>query len=168
MFLIHGTYHLSPKRVAFRNDFCLKCGVPRRAFQIRTFDLLHIFWVPLLPLGFWKRWRCGTCGSDPHANVRTRRSYKIAGIAILLLMGVGFWLAPMEKDLVEVTWAFRIGAPLLAVWAVWNVVKTPVEPSLARRLAEIPANEDAACPVCGFPLANTPNWHCSHCGLRRA
>ena len=28
--------------------------------------------------------------------------------------------------------------------------------------------EPGKCPICGFPLANTPTWHCSHCGLRRA
>lgn len=168
MLVIHGTYHLFPKRVAFRNDFCLKCGAQRRAFQIRTFDILHVFWVPLLPIGFWKRWRCTSCGADPHANVKTRRSYKIAGVAILLLMTLGFWFAPIEKGDEVLFWALRIGAPLLAVWAIWNIRTTPVEPTLTQQLAAVAPAQDATCPLCGFALANTPTWHCPRCGLRRA
>ena len=30
----------------------------------RTFDVLHVFFIPFLPLGFWKRWLCAMCGAE--------------------------------------------------------------------------------------------------------
>ena len=51
MFVIHGAYHFWPKRVAFRNDYCFTCGQACRAVAIRTFDVGHIFWIPILPVG---------------------------------------------------------------------------------------------------------------------
>jgi len=52
MLIINGIYRFRPKHVAFPNDYCLSCSQPRRSVQIRTFDTLHIFWIPILPLGF--------------------------------------------------------------------------------------------------------------------
>ena len=51
MIIIHGVYRFAPKRRAFRNDFCLTCKAN---------------WIPLLPLGVWKKRVCSVCGRDPH------------------------------------------------------------------------------------------------------
>ena len=51
MILIHGVYHWRPTPVAFRNDYCIPCRAERTSIQVRTIDVLHLFWVPLLPLG---------------------------------------------------------------------------------------------------------------------
>ena len=55
MLVIHGVYRWGRKLVAYRNDYCLSCAAPRLAFQHRTFDVLHAFWIPLIPIGLWKR-----------------------------------------------------------------------------------------------------------------
>src|ERR1700686_3493787 len=47
MLIIRGSYHFWPKRVAFRNDYCLRCQAPRRSIAIRTFDVGHLFWNPI-------------------------------------------------------------------------------------------------------------------------
>ena len=56
MLLVNGLYHFRPTRVAFRNDFCMSCHLPRRSVQIRTFDVWHLFRIPILPLGFPRRY----------------------------------------------------------------------------------------------------------------
>jgi len=71
LFIVYGVYRWKAKRVAFRNDYCLVCGEARRAVQVRTFDVGHIFWIPILPAGFWKRWVCTVCGQDPHVTTKT-------------------------------------------------------------------------------------------------
>ena len=38
----HGVYRLFPRKVGFRNDYCMTCRAPRRAEQVRTFDVLHL------------------------------------------------------------------------------------------------------------------------------
>ncbi|HKV63349.1 MAG TPA: hypothetical protein VJO16_15665 [Candidatus Acidoferrum sp.] len=94
MIIVYGVYRWMAKRVAFRNDYCLACGEPRRAVQVRTFDVGHIFWIPILPAGFWKRWVCTVWGCDPHGSGKTRRGAKWVGLFILLLFSVVFWFRP--------------------------------------------------------------------------
>jgi hypothetical protein len=86
MFIIHGIYHWRPRRTAFRNDYCRACKAQTVSVLIRTVDVLHLFWIPVLPLGVWSRWFCMRCKSRPHQNVATRRGFKIAGAACLALM----------------------------------------------------------------------------------
>lgn len=97
MLVMHGTYSLARKLVAYRNDYCLQCDAPRLAFQHRTFDVLHAFFLPVLPLGLWKRWQCAVCGRNPHESGRTRKSLKWAGTAILGLMSLSMWVVSTQE-----------------------------------------------------------------------
>jgi hypothetical protein len=81
-----------PRRVAFRNDYCMACNAPRRAVQIRTLDVIHLYFIPLLPLGLWKRWCCCTCGMNPHQLHLTRRLIKTAVLVVFLFCTVFFFL----------------------------------------------------------------------------
>ena len=170
MLVIHGTYQWGRKLVAYRNDYCLTCKAPRVAFQHRTFDVHHFFWIPILPLGLWKRWHCSVCGNDPHASLRTRRSLKWAGIAILVLMALSGWaVSPDEKpdDLVFI-WAIRIGGPLAVGWAVWATLKSPPDVRLKDMLRTVSPIMDPNCPACGVMLMpEEPAWRCPQCGLAR-
>src|SRR5262249_52837112 len=85
MLAVHGTYRFGEKRTAFRNDFCANCRLPCRAIQLRTFDVHHIFWLPLIPLGFKKRWFCTRCHRQSDVYAGTRRPFKWIGLFLLLL-----------------------------------------------------------------------------------
>jgi hypothetical protein len=39
MFIVYGSYHFWPKKVGFRDDYCLGCQAPRRSIAIRTLDV---------------------------------------------------------------------------------------------------------------------------------
>ena len=71
MITITGRYRFFPKPVAFRNDFCLRCDEQTIALSERTFDVLHFFWIPILPVGLWRRWFCSQCGYKPSHPPRT-------------------------------------------------------------------------------------------------
>jgi hypothetical protein len=168
MLLVHGTYHWLPRRTAFRNDFYMACAAPRRADQISTLNVLHIFWVPVAPLGRWKRWRCTGCGNPPNHNVKTRRIFKIAGVIVLVFFTVVVWTSPGMADEPAV-WAVRVIAPLGAVASVIHIAtSSPDEPGYrARRLAVVPA-DDEICPFCGTTLFNAPPvCFCPACDVRR-
>ena len=169
MLVIHGRYFLARRILAFRNDYCLACAAPRLALRHRTFDVLHVFWIPLLPLGFWKRWHCSSCGQDPHAQVRTSRAVKWIGVGLLAFFGVVGWLAPIKPGDEVVTWFMRIGLPLGALWAGWATARSVEPESLKERLAAVRPHDDPSCPLCGNGLVLLDaTWRCTKCGVERA
>ena len=167
MVIAVGVYHFRPRPVAFRNDYCLSCDKPRRSVRIRSFDVLHIFWIPVVPLGLWKRWVCAVCSGNPHANVRTRRSFKWAGLAALLAVALIAWMAPVEPDGVLLTWLVRVSVPLGAMLLLWHLLHAPRDPTLNQKLAVVESATDTVCPFCGTQLLMSSHCSCPVCGVVR-
>jgi hypothetical protein len=169
--VIHGTYHWSRRLVAFRNDYCLTCAAPRLAFLHRTFDVFHVFFIPILPLGYWTRWRCGECGTNPHSRVSTAKPLKWIGIALLVLFAGVFWTTtpgPGRDTDPAMVWTFRIGFPVAAVFAIRHTLKAKPPERLADKLRGIAPNRDGTCPRCGTTLTVAAPWYrCGSCGLER-
>ncbi len=169
MLIIHGVYHFHPKRIAFRNDYCLPCSQARRSVQMRTFDVAHIFWIPIIPLGYWNRWICTACGRQTTANTKTRRPFKWAGLFVLLILSVLSWAGSVPQDLVVGAWIIRIGAPIGAILVLLHLLRTSDEPSHAEHLKSIPPAVDAVCPFCGAQLLTVSSrCACPACGVVRS
>jgi ribosomal protein S27AE len=170
MLLVHGRYFWRRTIVAYRNDFCLSCDKARVAWQHRTFDVLHVFWVPVLPLGFWKRWHCGECGGNPHANPRTRKGFKWLGVAALALFTLAAWGVPASepRDDLVFLWSVRLGGPLATIWAAWATLRSPADPDLTEALRRVRPISDTNCPLCRVALYHGDvGWQCPKCGIRR-
>jgi len=169
MLLIHGVYHFWPKRVAYRNDYCLSCEGPRRAIATRTFDVGHIFWVPFLPVGYWKHWSCTQCRRDPHVNPKTRRTFKWIGLVCLLLLSAMFFATPVDPSVAVVGWVLRLVPLAGAAALLFQLLRSGREPSLRERLASIPPAAEVVCPFCSVPLvpASDQRWSCPGCGVER-
>ena len=172
MLIVYGVYHFRPKLVAFRNDYCMTCNTARRTVRIRSFDVGHIFWIPVLPGGFWKRWLCTVCNQDPHVRPGTRRSFKWAGLFILILFSAVSWMMPTDAgsgdpDSVIVSWVVRICGPLGAVFTLRHLLRTNKDASLKELLATIQPASDAVCPFCAAQLIPGPKWICPACGVAR-
>jgi len=169
MLIIHGAYHFWPKRVGFRNDYCLGCQAPRRSIAWRSFDVGHIYWIPILPVGYWKHWKCSMCGRDPHQTVKTRRSFIWAGFVCLLVISWVVWAAPAEFDITFVR-ILRLVAPAGAIAVLLRLLLVPKDPSLKERLAAIPPAIDVACPFCMTSLVPDlgGRWSCPACGSVRS
>ncbi len=167
MLIVHGIYHFLPKRLAFRNDYCLSCAQPRRSIQVRTLDILHVFWIPMLPVGVWSRWFCTICGNQPRVSPRTRRPFKWLGLVVLLFFSVISWTIPVDSDFEFGSWVFRIGAPIGATLTLVHLMRTPPDKSLDSLLAGVQRASDIVCPFCGTSLVATPEWTCPTCGVIR-
>jgi hypothetical protein len=164
MIILHGIYSFKRRVVAYRNDFCLSCAAPRVAYQSRTFDVLHIFFVPLIPLGLLKRWHCEVCDRDLHIHPGTRKSFKWAGVVLLGFLAMAGWIVP-DQD--KESWFLRILFTVGFVAALWHTVRSKPDLRLKEKLRDIqPANE-SVCPRCGAPLLLGSGWHCSGCGIER-
>jgi len=165
LLVIHGVYHWAPKRVAFRHDYCRTCESGTLALLVRTVDVVHLFWIPLLPIGVWRRWLCVRCGSNPHAAAHTRRGFKVVLVAIAALFNLVAWLTPQgtTSDL-EVFVMRTLAIVLLALSIRWVARHRP-EPDFTRRLATMPPYDKPDCPLCGSQLLQVPPLvQCPSCG----
>ena len=172
MLIIHGVYRWSPRRVAFRRDYCRRCEVGTLSVLVRTFNVVHVFWVPVLPLGAWGRWLCVRCDTNPHASARTRRSFKVALVVLAALFNLVAWLTPQRttSDL-EVLIMRAVTLVLLVVSIRWAAHHRP-EPNFTSRLAAVRPYDWWECPLCGGqllqapPLVQCPSCKAEHRPLR--
>lgn len=168
MLVVHGIYSVKRKIVAYRNDFCLSCEAPRRAYRIRSFDVVHLFFVLVLPLGFWRHWRCSVCARNPHTHPHTRRSFKWAGVVILAIFAAAAWVPGVGKeDSSANAWMMRIGLPIAFVAALWLTLKSKPDLALGEKLREITPAQDSLCPLCKGVVVLGPRSRCSNRGVER-
>jgi hypothetical protein len=169
MYIVRGAYHFRPNRVAFRDDYCLSCRALRRSIAIRSFDVGHIFWIPILPVGFWRHWECSVCGRKPHGKSKARRYVRWAGLYSLIGASIMFWTLPVDSGFAVGSWFVRIAAPGGALLLLFFLIRVAREPSLRQKLASIQPTADTTCPFCSIPLvAGTgERWSCPFCNIVR-
>jgi hypothetical protein len=171
MLVIHGVYHWRPKPVAFRNDYCIRCGAERVAIQVRTIDVFHVFFVPLLPLGLYKRWRCLQCGNPPSLPRATgvRQSVKVFVLLGTLAMAVPVWLPSKmtsRGDLIGL-WIGRFVVLIPALLVVRWLKRGSVDVERRERLKSIRPSDATICPLCRIPLLLMEPARCHKCGIVR-
>jgi hypothetical protein len=160
---IRGTYHFARKLVGFRPDFCLACRRDTVALETRSFDAWHLFWIPLIPLGFQRHWQCSACRSNPRP-VRTSGGFKRLGIPVFLLAGLAEWAVPAEGPEAGMIWMFRIAFPALALWLYFSLGQDKQDDNMLRdRLRRVPHLGDN-CPICRGRLIPTSPRRCTACG----
>ena len=171
MFLIHGVYHWRPRRVAFRNDYCISCAAERVAIQVRTIDVLHLFWVPLLPIGAYRRWWCLQCEQRPDLSQTARRSIKILLAVVLAGLAALMWLtpgSPRDRDAIIVVWSMRLSFSGLLLATLWWIRRGSDDVERRKRLERIQPSYATECPLCHVPLQLTEPARCMRCGIVRA
>src|SRR5207249_5277176 len=139
MVILHGIYSWGKKVVAYRKDYCLRCEAPRITLQIRSFKALHILFVPLLPLGFWKEWHCTACGANPHEAIGTRASFLWASVVVLLIISLAALVAsqdPAENDVATARVA-AVGGTIAAALLARYILRKKPTPKLASLLAQV-------------------------------
>jgi hypothetical protein len=168
MLVVHGVRQLRPKRIAFRNDYCLTCQQPRRSVLIQTLNFWHVYWIPVVPLGFRKRWVCITCERPPHVVRKTRRPLLRVALVLLLISSGISWVNPVNPDAVVIWWFFRIGAPIGAVLLLVLLLRTRMDAALREHLSAIAPATDTVCPFCGKQLlVLASGCTCPGCGVMR-
>ena len=161
-----GVYRFRPRVVAFRNDSCLSCAAQRRAIQVRTFNVLSFHGLPLIPVGFWRRWQCVVCSRSPGYNPRSRRKFAITLALLAAFFAAIFWGLPIEPQQAEIWMLIRFISPLAVLGMIIWAIAAERTPSTSERLANVPAATDTACPFCEASLS-PGDWRCVNCGVRR-
>lgn len=169
MLIVRGAYHFRPQRVAFRDDYCLSCQAPCRAIAVRTFDVGHVFWIPILPVGFWRHWTCSVCGRNPHVGSKARRYVMWAILSSLIGAAAVFWMAPVDSEFAIGSWICRIAAPFCAILLLRRLFRAPRALALRKKLASISPAADTLCPFCSILLVagTSDRLSCPSCNIVR-
>jgi hypothetical protein len=168
---VEGTYYSKGTVVAFRNDYCLTCQGKRTAFLRRMFQVAHMLFVPVLPLGYVEKWRCSDCGNDPHRPVHPSRTSQRVLLWVGVLLIPGFLLLAPSKPGEGPAWA-ALWLPLAMIFfATRELIRRRGEGkdvNLAEKLRSITPSSDPNCPLCEVALHQTAAaWRCPNCHLAR-
>ena len=67
MFVIYGMYRWGKKFIGYKSGFCHQCQTNTIWHRLRFFAVIHIYWIPLIPLWLFKVWICDKCQQSPKA-----------------------------------------------------------------------------------------------------
>ena len=178
MLLLHGHYKFFRRRVAVRNVWCTVCKEPRLAIGIRSIVVIHLFWIPILPIARVTDWACSTCGKNPKENLSVRpASMRWPLVLAGLFVVAGLWAlvetlrtgedALAGKD-TSMTDGIAGGITLIGFGILWGYMvrrqlrkttelgfddgKTPVAPL-----------DGAHCPLCSELLLIPGKPRCERC-----
>lgn len=163
----HGIYQFRPKRIAFRNDYCLFCDSPTRSVQLRTIAVGHFFGIPILPLGVWTRWLCTRCGNHPHSRRRGGMRPQWAILMAIAMFTAVFWAEPISPDFMAGGWICRLGGVLASLALFAYLLKEPEESPIKQKLVGITPASDSDCPFCEVPLIIGSRSFCPVCEVAR-
>jgi hypothetical protein len=171
LIILQGVYSLGKKIVAYRNDVCLTCAGPRRIYGLRSFRIYHIFFLPLIPLGFGRIWRCSVCSLDPKLNTGAEMVWAWAWCILFGIMSITGWLDAQSHP--RSVWSILVAIWLVFLFLLWRAV------NITRRFRSIPVfrledelralkqADEKACPFCGTMYMNGDRVSCPHCGVER-
>ena len=162
MFIVHGTYRVAPRFVAYRNDWCNHCDKPVLAQQWRSFYVGHLCWIPLVPLGFYKIWRCQICARNPRERLRTSMGFIVAGSLVCAVIFVITFLVPYSANDAAVVWGFGSAAVV-----PWSICLVELEVERISAGPDVQPLTNARCLFCDGMMTDYPQWHCDECGLIR-
>lgn len=165
---LEGVRSYKSSNVAYRNDFCVSCNAPRRAYQVRSFKAYQLYYIPIIPLGFWREWQCSECGRDPHAYPGRLRNAKWAVVLLAGFFAITGVIASFEpQDSALTVWLMRVGMPALFFALLWFVTRKSPGRALREKLKIISPDRDDTCALCGGALILGHGWRCSQCEAER-
>lgn len=178
MLLIHGHYKFFRRRAAVRNVWCTVCKQPRLAVGFRSLLVIHLFWIPVLPVARVTDWVCAGCGNDPKANLTARPSAMRWPLVIAgLLMVAGLWVLaetfinrrdPLGGQDTSVADGFASGVTLLIMGGIFGFMAR----RQLRRTATLGFDDGKTevaplsgdnCPLCGVLMLTRDNPRCEAC-----
>ena len=161
--MIHGgTYHFGRWRVACRNAYCTTCRAPRFAEGFKSLVVLHISFIPLLPIAITTRWFCSVCRKQIDARRPSRPWILVAGVLMGLLITVAGVFLLVHGERKESPWASLVLGPLIVVVLVYMLRKQDYTGYVVGRELVTPLSADW-CPYCKSPLPPAATPRCPSC-----
>ena len=165
--MIHGHYYFGRKRVACRNAYCTVCKGPRFTEGFRSLVVLHVGFVPLLPIAIKTRWFCSTCHRETNARLPSRPFILVAGVffgIVLFLIGLLIQRVPEQKGAEHPGVGVGCSAVglLMAGSLVWVLRRQDYKGFVAATHSVVPLGE-RYCPYCKLPFTPLQPRYCPSC-----
>jgi hypothetical protein len=161
---VHGLYHLRERRAACRNDHCMTCGAARFFLGMRSIRFYHVFFIPLLPVGWRMRYLCTICGADRKARRPSHPLVLWFGVfagGVIAFVGLMMLLSGEE---VFASWMiFGIGAVFFAV--IGFMVRRSEHREFMAAVKSVEPLPCDSCPLCHQVLAPSIKPQCHGCRI---
>ena len=162
--MIHGIYHFGKKRVACRNAYCTVCQEPTFAEGRRSLVMLHVMFIPLIPLGLFVRWFCTQCGKETDAKRPARTGFLTAGILFgVFVLCVGIMNLILNAD--PKSWAV-IGMGLVIAGPLYWLRRRKAYEAYDTAQREVPPLSTDACPYCRGAILGGTTPRCHVCQVK--
>lgn len=164
MFLIFGTHFFGLRNYAYKFMYCNHCKMPRLFIQTRAFAWGHIFWIPLIPLGYKYNWYCASCAKDDNA-VPTSFGSKLVLLIALLTAFYFVTFGKLVDSLGESTIWWQIGVGILVMWSLYTVVYHFKTKEKNKYKYILPLEDKEFCAICDGELviSNKKQLQCKDC-----
>ena len=165
MLILHGHYRFRTRKYSCRNDYCTQCKRTTFTEGFRSFRMLHLFFIPLIPLGFFTDWRCTSCGNNPLGRRPLPRGLALTGFALfnLALIGVLFFI-PWKASDTKTKWIMAAMLGGLVIITANSLVGKERARYMAIRKAVTPLRTDV-CPYCTTPMVQLKTIRCEKCKI---
>ena len=160
--MIHGTYYFGKKRVACRNAYCTNCQAPRFAEGFKSLVVLHLCFIPILPIATTVRWFCSTCRGEIDARRPSRPWILVAGVFFGLLMSFVGVMVLLEGHEKESALGCLIFGPLMVIGLVYMLRKQDYRRYVTSQETVPPLSADH-CPYCEAAVFAAKTPHCHTC-----
>ena len=167
MLILYRTYRFRPKLTGYKRDLCNKCEEPRILALVKTYDIFAPYFIPLVPLGYRKRWYCTICRHPAYDRYRTRTGIKVLALItvglVTLMAGTGVIVG--GPDALPAFGVSVLCVGLIVVLVKW--IRSGVKrPSIEDLREEVRPLDESRCRLCNEHLLDVPYLHCPHCNLK--
>ena len=162
MILFYGIKKLRKKKVGYGKDHCNACEQEALVEKWRWFNWFHIFWIPLIPLGYGHNWMCTLCDQDANARYKTD-IYRKVFISVVLFAIALLMFQPGVIDSLEYGLIVKILSILFFLASVVWVIKHKKLPSKDTYRQNITPVDVSICAYCNNPLSMSPTLSCISC-----
>jgi len=164
IFWIYGIKRLGRKKVGYGKDHCNACEREAVVEKWRWFTWFHLFFIPVIPLGFHHEWICTLCERDSNARYKSGIYIKI--FLSLFIFGVTALLfQPGATDGIEYGWIMKLLSALMFLASVFWLIKHKKQTSKKAFRKSITPIGTSTCLSCNEPLTLNLKLLCVPCKL---
>ncbi len=164
MFFIFGLRRFGLKKVGYGKDFCNSCENEAIINRFQWFTWCHIFFIPLIPLGYHSKFNCTICGNNPHAMKNTPLWLRILFIFILLCIGSTTITSGLYRHF-SFGWIIKTLITFAITAACYWVFRKLNQATFKEQRSKITPVNQQVCVLCDGEIVQKKQPTCSRCKL---